>query len=378
MLRQLAREFVDREMIPLEAGRVDRSILPVAVRADLEAKARDLGLWALDTPEEYGGAGLGVLAKAVVDEQMARSVLLPFRVPGLTGPAIGILAACNAEQRRRYLEPVIRGERQSCFALTEPDAGSDAIGRMRTTAVRQGDDWVINGTKIFITNAELADFVQVMALTDKERRGRGGITCFLVDRGTPGFRIARQLDMMIPERPCELVFENCRVPQSQVLGEVGQGLSLAGEWLTRNRVHHSAKCIGKGQRALELAVEFARQRVTFGRPLADRQAIQWMVADSMLDLEAARLAVYRCAARLDAGADVSQELPMAKVLANEGAYRTADRALQIFGGMGLSNDLPLEQLFRELRSTRITEGTTEIHRWRIARNVLADGRWPEI
>src|SRR5579875_2868429 len=215
MLRQVAREFVDREVIPLETVVTDREHLPADVRADLEGKARELGLWALDTPEEFGGAGLGVLAKAIVDEQLARSVLISFRSENLDGPSVGILAACNAEQRRRYLDPVVRGERHACFALTEPNSGSDAVGQMRTTAVRDGDDWIINGTKLFISRADEADFVQVMALTDREKRGRGGITCFLVDKGTPGFRLARLQNLMIPERPGELVFENCRVPQSQ-------------------------------------------------------------------------------------------------------------------------------------------------------------------
>lgn len=376
MLRGLARRFVDDELVPLEDDYRGCEYLPDAVLNRLRDRAKALGLWAIDVSKEDGGAGLGILANTIVSEELARSVVQGIRSPGPTGGSVGILEACRGAQRERYLVPVVRGEKTCSFALTESESGSDAFGQMRTKAVKDGDEWVITGTKLFISHASHADFVQVMALTDPGPPR--SVTCFLVDRGTDGFHVAQELELMIPDRPAELVFDHCRVPGTQVLGGVGQGMQLANAWLGRNRIYHSAKCIGRALRALEIATEFARTRVSFGKALADRQAIQWMVADSVMEIHAARLVLYRAAARADAGDDVSDETPIAKVLCNESAWRTADRCLQILGSAGLSRESPVEQIFRELRSMRITEGATEIHRWRLARNVLREGRWPDV
>lgn len=376
-LREMIREFVRRELIPLEPQVPEAEDIPLDLRRRLSAKTQEMGLWAPDIPEEEGGAGLGELATVLIAEEMAYSVLLPFRARSLVNDSmLLLLRRCRGEQRARFWEPAMRMEKRFAFALTEPDAGSDAAG-IRTRAVQDGDHWVINGRKIFISNGAVADVLQVMAVTDPSRGARG-ITCFLVERETPGFEVTRQTELMIGERPAELLFSDCRVPAANMLGELGQGFALIQEWLTRNRLRHSAKCIGRAQRALDMATAYARERVTFGKPLAERQAIQWYIADSIMDLHLARLALYQCAARVDAGADTRLEGPMVKITCNEAAWRTIDRCVQIFGGLGLSKELPIERIFRELRTTRITEGPTEIHRMRIARLALQDHLRPTI
>jgi acyl-CoA dehydrogenase len=375
-LRELVHSIVDRELIPLEpAVRAEGGLTPER-RRTLEEQVRNLDLWALDVPVELGGQGLGLTATTTVNEELARCAFPTIRAPLLIGGAAGILTHCRPEQRAEFLDPVVRGERHAAFALTEPDSGSDALGQMRTTAVRDGDEWVLNGSKLYVSNAAMSDVLQVMAVTDRARGGEG-VTCFLVPRDAPGVEVA-YLDLMIPEHPAEVFFSDCRVPDGAVLGEPGQGMALAQAWLRNNRLFHSAKCIGRAQRALEIAVDFARTRVSFGKPIAERQAVQFMVADSAIDLHAARTVLYRCTRRIDAGLPAADEIPMVKVTANEAAWRTVDRAMQILGGLGLSQELPLEQIFREVRSMRITEGTTEIHRWRIARNILKEDRWPPI
>jgi acyl-CoA dehydrogenase len=375
-LRELVHTIVDRELIPLEPAVRAEGGLTAERRKGLEEIFRKLDQWALDVPDELGGQGLGLTATVTVNEELARCAFPTIRGPLLTGGTAGILVHCSAEQRAQYLEPVVRGDLHAAFALTEPESGSDAVGQMRTTAVRDGDEWVLNGSKLYVSNASVSGLLQVMAVTDRAKGARG-ITCFLVPREHPGVEVAYS-DLMIPEKPGEVFLSDCRVPDSAVLGEPGEGMVLAQAWLRNNRLFHSAKCIGRAQRALELAVEFARTRVSFGKPVADRQAIQFMVADSAIDLHAARTMLYRCTQRIDAGLPAADEIPMVKVTANEAAWRTVDRCMQIFGGLGLSQELPLEQFFRELRSMRITEGTTEIHRWRIARNILKEDRWPPI
>lgn len=376
MMQRMVREFVDEELIPLEREVPEGDTLPPELRERLVGRTKELGLWAMDAPEELGGQGLGELAMVLVMEELARTVLFPLRYPSLAGGSPGILVHCKGEQRAKYLEPVIRGEKRSSFALTEPDAGSDA-GSIKTRAVRDGDDYVINGRKIFISNVTHNDFIQLMAVTDPDKK-TGGVTCFLIDRDTPGFEIVREVELMIPDRPGELLFDNCRVSKDQILGEEGQGFAIAMEWLTHNRLRHAIRCVGRAQRALEMAIEYAQERVTFGRPLSYRQGIQWMIAESATELHAARLAIYHAAWRLDQGESVSAEGPMVKILGNEAAWKTVDRCLQIFGGMGLAKELPIERMFREIRSMRITEGPVEIHKNRIARHCIRENVWPVI
>jgi acyl-CoA dehydrogenase len=257
-----------------------------------------------------------------------------------------------------------------CFAQTEPDAGSDPAA-MRTRAVQDGDHFIINGTKRFITAAGRADYAQVMAVTDPEKRARGGITCFAVDLKSPGVVLERQWPTMMGEAPWQFVFDNVRVPARNVIGEVGSGFSLAQKWIQEGRIKgHGARPLGIAERALEMMTGYAKNRVTFGRPLADRQAIQFMIADSAMELHQTRLMVYECAWRHDRGEDVRTLSYMVKVMSTEMASRVVDRAIQVHGGVGLTKDLPLEWWYRQIRSTRITEGSNEVLRLSLAQNLI--------
>jgi acyl-CoA dehydrogenase len=289
----------------------------------------------------------------------------------LFGPEVRpVLFHCNEEQKERFLKPVLRGEIRFCFAQTEPDAGSDPAA-MRTRGVQDGDSFILNGTKRFITGAGRADYAQVMAVTDPEKRARGGITCFAVDMKSPGVLLERQWPTMMGEAPWQIVFENVRVPAANVIGSVGGGFSLAQKWIQEGRIRgHGARPVGIAQRALDMMIDYSQHRVTFGRPLADRQAIQFMIADSAMELHAARLMVYECAWRHDRGDDVRNISYMVKIMSTEMAGRVVDRAIQVHGGVGLTKDLPLEWWYRQIRSTRITEGANEVLRWRLAQNLI--------
>lgn len=372
LLKETVRRFVDEELIPLEAEfRPEADPMPEKLLRPLQEKAKSIGLWLLDVPQEYGGAGLDLLTRCVIQEEMGRTVVIPYRHNEVFGPEVRPpLFHCNEVQKEKYLFPVLKGEKRMCFALTEPDAGSDPAS-MQTRAVRHGDDFVINGTKRFISRASYADFAQVMALTDPKKRARGGITSFLVDMDTPGVTLSRQQPTMMGDAPWEIVFENVRVPEANVLGDVGEGFSLAQRYLNQGRVrYHGAQSVGMAQRALEMMMDYAQDRVTFGKPLAERQVIQFMIADSVMEMHAARLMVQECAWRHDQGENVRETSYMVKITCAEMASRVVDRAIQVFGGMGLTKELPLEWMYRQLRSIRITEGATEVLRWTLARNLL--------
>jgi acyl-CoA dehydrogenase len=331
-----------------------------------------MGLWQFDVPERFGGSGLGLLARCLIQEEIGRTRALPFRHNELFGP-IGspVLYHCQGEQIERFLMPVLRGEQKVCFAQTEPEAGSDPAA-MRTTAVRDGDWYVINGTKRFITNAHLADFAQVIALTDPEKRAHGGITAIIVPMKTAGVTLVRADHTLMGDEPWEIHFKDVRVPIANRIGEEGQGFAIAQEWLTVNRIKiHGAYPVGIARRALEMATAYAKVRKTFGQLLGERQVIQFMIADSAMEIEAARLLVLSTAWQFDEGRDVRDRSYMVKVVCTEMASRVIDRAIQIHGGVGLTTDLPLEYWYRQLRSIRITEGATEVLRWRLARSLLA-------
>ncbi len=369
-LRGVMRGFVTRELVPLEplVQREWEWEIPADVQHRLDVTARQLGLASLSVPPELGGAGLGFLGLVVVKEELGRTIV-PWIIPG--EPSVS-LYACTEEQRERYLQPIIRGEKVMAFAQTEPEAGSDPAG-MKTVAVRDGDEWVINGQKRFITAAHRADFLQVVAVTDKEKRQHGGITCFLVDTDTPGFEVVRRDRIMGREAPCELRFDDCRVPANSVLGEVGGGFALAQKWLAaHDRLDQGPYAVGRAERALELATEYAKNRVTFGEPLANRQAIQTMLADSYLEIHQCRLMVYHAASKADRHEDIRVAASMIRLFATEMQSRVVDRAIQIHGGVGLSEDLPLAALYQYIRSLRITGGASEIQRYIIARHVLRD------
>jgi alkylation response protein AidB-like acyl-CoA dehydrogenase len=366
--RDWVRTFVQREILPLEpaALRRERNHQPGLTRDEyrgLVDKARQSGFFGVQTPTEYGGMGLSAVMAALIEAELGRS-FLPFRFGGY---ADNILFHANDEQKQQYLLPTIEGDRISCFAITEPGAGSDATA-IRTTARKDGSDWIINGEKTFITGGNEADFTMVFAITDQALGVNGGVTCFLADREM-GWK-SEYIDTMGEWGPAALVFDEVRVPERNVLGEVGQGFALAMQWIGRGRYLLPARALGACERLVELAMEHARNRVTFGEPIANRQAIQWMIADSAVEIEALRWLVLSAAWQVDSGLDSRQAQSMAKLFGGVKANEIVDRMLQIHGGMGYTRELPLERWYRELRLLRIYEGTDEIQRRTIARNLL--------
>jgi acyl-CoA dehydrogenase len=367
-VRDWVRTFVRKEVMPLEPEvlRRERAGQPGLSRdelRELQLKAKEAGFWGVQTPVDYGGMGLSAVMTALLQAELGRT-FVPF---DFGGNADNILYFGNDEQKQRYLLPTIAGERKSCFAITEPGAGSDAKA-IRTTAVQDGDEWVINGEKTFITGGNEADFTMVFAVTDKEKGADGGVTCFLADRDM-GWK-SEPIATMGQWGPAALVFENVRVPKENILGEVGQGFALAMKWIGRGRYLLPARAIGSCERLVEMAIEQAKTRVTFGEPIANRQAIQWMIADSAVEIEALRWLVLHAAWQVDKGLDSRQAQSMAKLYGGVKANEIVDRVLQIHGGMGYTRELPVERWYRELRLLRIYEGTDEIQRRTIARNLI--------
>jgi acyl-CoA dehydrogenase len=370
LLKDNIHRFVDRELIPLEREVVNDVKLQKELPKRLRGKVEELGVWGYDVPEEFGGLGLGMMAKVIVWSEIGRTTALPARNLSIFGPPVSpILYKLEGAAREKYLLPVIRGEKRACFAQTEADAGSDPAA-MRTNAVRDGDHYVINGVKRFITGADEADFVQVFAVTDPEKRARGGISGFLVDMNTPGVRIAASYDLMVDDKPCEIVFENVRVPAANVIGKEGEGFRLAQNWINAGRIRHGARSLGVIERCFELASAYAKQRKTFGAPLAQRQAVQWMILDMYTDAHKLRLMLHHAAWKFDRGEDCREEAFMVKIFGDERSFWAADRCMQIHGGMGLSKELPIERFFRDQRSMMITEGAVEVLRMALARMIL--------
>jgi len=362
------REFVTRDLLPLEAeaqrAELDGRTFPgqTDIRR-LQQKAKTAGLWGLLTPEEYGGANLGMLMTALISMETSKA-LIPFSYGGY---ADNILYVGNAEQKQRYLVPTIEGDRTSCFALTEPDTGSDATN-IQMPAVRDGSDWVLNGRKVFITNGLEADFAIVFAVTDKNKGHQEGVTAFLVDR-TLGWS-SQPIQTMGAWRPAEITFDQVRVPQDNVLGEVGKGFQLAMKWIGQGRIIIPARAVGQAQRLLEMALDYSRQRIAFGRPIAEYQAIQWMLADSAVEIEEVKWLVLHAAWKTDQGGDARHEASIAKLAGAGMIWRVVDRVMQIHGGMGYTKEMPIERVLRDVRVYRIYEGTDEIQRRSIARNLL--------
>jgi acyl-CoA dehydrogenase len=370
LLKDTLRKFVDNELIPIEMQSIENMELKPEIRERLEKKTKEMGLWMFDVPEEHGGAGLGSLAQVLVWEQMCRTIALPSRGRGIFGPEIRpILYALNDEQKRRFLAPILKGEKELCFMQTEPDAGSDP-GSMKTRAVRHGDYYIVNGTKRFITGADKADFGQLMAVTDPAKGSHGGISCFMVDMKSPGLKVTAKYKTMMGEEPCEIVCEDMKVPAENLVGKEGEGFRLAQKWLGIGRLKHGARALGVAERCIEMGSRYAKQRVTFGKPLSERQGITFKLADSYVELHAARLMVYQAAWKNDQHEDIRTEAYMAKMFADEMSFRVVDRVLQIHGGIGLTLDLPLAKWFVDQRSRMITEGASEVMRMVIAREVL--------
>jgi acyl-CoA dehydrogenase len=370
MLKETVRKFVDRELIPIERTCRTNNKLKAEVQAHLQVRAKELGLAGYDVPREYGGLGMGLVAKVAVWSELSRSIALPSRGVEVFGPSVSpILYHLDAAQKQKYLLPTIRGELKWCLAQTEPDAGGDP-GGMRTTAVRQGDHYVINGTKRFITGADEANYAQLIAATDRAKGSHGGISAFIVDMTAPGVKLVRAQELVVDDRPWEISFDDVRVPVADRIGDEGGGFAHAQHWLNVGRIRHGARSMGVIERCLELGTRYAKQRVTFGAPLADRQAVQWMLADSFMELHQLRLMVYEAAWKYDQGRDIRTEAYMAKIFGDTQSFRAADRCLEIHGGIGLATDLPIEKFWRDQRSMMITEGPIEILKMTLARHVL--------
>jgi (R)-benzylsuccinyl-CoA dehydrogenase len=380
MFRDLIRRFVETELMPLERsvqrreaerGLGDDPLIPSDDHSRLLEKARTLDLWGIDVPEEFGGQGFGMTAKLIAIEELHRTIV-PFRLPP-ESPNLEMLSqTCNREQREQYLLPYARGEKRASLALTEPGAGSDAAGiGLTATPIDQG--WVINGTKTWITGADSADFFIVIGVTDREKRARGGMTAFLVDKDTPGLRVGNHIPTMGEPTPYEVIFDECVVADSQRLGGIGEAFKPMSNRLGVRRIEFGARCVGMAERLVEMMVQQALSRSTFGAPLADRQAIQWMIADSLIEIHATRLMVEDAAKKLDGGVvDVRREASTTKVFATEMISKVADRAMQMHGAMGLSKELPIEYIYRNSRFLRIIEGPSEIHRVQLARMRLRE------
>ncbi len=373
LLTETVRRFVTQEVQPLEAEVEALGEVPADRLRALKARAQALGLFAMNMPEEVGGGGLSVLEMCLVEEELGKtSDALIRRVFGQVYP---MLLACRGDQRERYLLPTVRGEKIVAMAITEPGAGSDAAA-ISTTARPEGGGWVIDGSKHYISDGDVADYTIVMAVTDREKRARGGITLFLVDRETPGFTVARRQPMMGHRGygHAELAFEGCRIPEDAVLGEVGGGFKLIMGSVSGIRLGHiGARCVGMATRVLEMMRAHATERRQFGQPIGEFQMVQQMIADSAAEIFAARMMVLNTAWEIDRGNDARDKVSMVKFYASEMLGRVADRGIQLFGGAGYSKELPLERIARDARVTRIYDGTSEIHRMLVARGVMKNG-----
>ena len=378
MLKTLVERFVHDELLPLETAVMAREAagadpaLPAAGRARLDARSKELGLWSLDAPEEDGGAGMPHVALVGVNEALGSTVSTYVLPPD--SPNLRMLAATVDErQRAAYLAPYARGETISAIGISEPGAGADPAG-MITKAVRDGDakdaDWVINGRKIWITRAAEADFTILMALTDPAKKARGGMSAFLIDKDTPGFNVLRRIPMIGGEYTYEVLLEDCRIPAWKLLGAEGGGFGPMQLRLGTRRMEMAAWCIGAAQRAIDMMTEYAPQRSTFGQRLSERQSVQWWVADGATRIHACRLMAYDCAWKLDQGRDVRSEISMLKVFATEMAQGVIDNAMQCFGAMGMTREMPLHILAGRVRNMRIYDGPSEVHRMVIARNMM--------
>ena len=375
LLVETARKFVYDELIPLEPEIDKTGKLDSAKAKTIFEKSRALGLYAANVPEKHGGAGLSTVDTCLVEEQFGHA--MDILVRRAFGNVYEVLLLATPEQAKTYLEPAARGERTFSVCFTEPGAGSDAAG-IKTRAERKGDGWVLNGQKTFISDGLFSDFFVVSAVTDPSAGARG-ITLFLVDKGTPGFTVGRDMPMMglSGTSHVELFFDNVQLPGGRVLGKEGSGLKHALETLGRIRLAHiGARAVGRATRILTMATDYARERKQFGKTIGEFQMVQQMLADSAIEINGARMLVLQTAFAIDRGEDARERISMVKIYAPEMLGRVADRAVQIFGGMGYCKDLPIERFYRDARISRIYDGTSEIHRTVIARSMLKQGAGP--
>jgi len=369
MIQDTVRRFVDNELIPLEQEFPDRANsadLPDDIQGPLIKKVEQLGLAAMDAPEEIGGAGLGLLDSCIVTEQVHRSTVGRGVFAMRFAPVLHELG--TDEQKQKYLLPMVAGELQGASAFSEPQAAGDLAG-IKTTIEKHNDGWVINGNKCWISYAKRADFILVLTrLKGTERHD--GLTWVIVEKGTPFCTIGREQKMLHGQSTYEVFFENCVVSETQLLGGPGQGWGAGTSFLYTGRLGIAARSLGIADRCLDLAIDYAKQRHTFGKPLSSRQAVQWMIADSATELHATRLMVYDAAWRAQQGENVVQQTAMVKSYATEMVSRVVDRAVQIHGAAGLSNETILERCYRDVRPMRIYEGSSEAMRSVVARNLL--------
>ncbi|MBE9376613.1 acyl-CoA dehydrogenase family protein [Saccharopolyspora sp. HNM0983] len=371
MMVDTVRKFVATELEPHEdeVERLDH--VPEHLAEQIRSRALQAGLYAANMPADIGGAGLDATSMTLVERELGRA---GYALQMLVARPSNILQACEGQQRERYLLPTVRGERHDCLAMTEPGAGSD-VRSMTTRAVRDGDDYVINGTKHFISHADVADFVVLFATTgteDTPRGPRNRITAFLVDLDADGLTVRRGSDCVSHRgyHQCELSFTDCRVPAAQRLGEEGRGFELMGEWLGASRLSVAATSVGRARRVLEMTTRWAAERTQFGQTIGRFQGVSFPLADMATELDAAELLTLRAAANLDHGHMSDQDAAMAKLYASEALGRITDRALQVFGGAGLMSELPIERFWRDARVERIWDGTSEIQRHIISRAML--------
>jgi acyl-CoA dehydrogenase len=370
MLRNTVRQFMDAHVHPAEEKLDhDTAGLPGEQLVELQAKARGLGLWALQTPAEYGGAGLSVLGQVVVGEEAAKCQMGAFfpALGAFGGNPPDIMFKASPEQFDKYARPIVEGTMSKAYtAITEASGGSDPARAIKLKAVRDGDAYVFNGSKMWISHAPGADWGVVYARTGA---GRQGISAFIVEKDTPGVTFSR-IPVMASFAPYELHFDDARIPASQLIGTEGEGFSLASDFLVHARIVYAAGPIGIAQSALDKTCQWARDRDVFGGKLADKQGIQWMLVDSEVELRAARLLMYQAAWNADLGHNVRVDASVAKMYGTEAACRIIDRCIQIHGALGMSAELPLERWFRDLRVKRLGEGATEVQREVIARSLL--------
>lgn len=373
MLIDMVRRFVRTEIIPLEAKLdPDASELAPEDHARLVQKTKAMGLYGIDIPVEFGGPDIDIVTRTLLAIEMSqhRAGLYVPCYGTFGGAGLAQIFEANDDQKERYLYPTLRGEKKPFFGLTEPSGGSDPARAIKTRAERRDQGWVINGSKIFISGADRAQYGIVFARTDASK-GRGGITCFIVDADTPGFHVRRVVHTLRSSSyATELEFKDCWVSDAQVLGQVNGGFAVANDRLTRQRIPYAAACIGVAIAAHEMAVEWSKMRETFGSRLSDRQAIQWMLVDNEIDIRTARYFTLEAAERARRGIPFRTEAALCKLIASESGGRVVDRAMQIHGGMGMTKDLPLERWYREMRIRRIGEGPSEVQRMLVAREIL--------
>ena len=371
MIVSTVRSFVEKEIYPHEDLVERTGEVPPDLAQEIKQKVIDLGFYACNFPEEVGGAGLSHLDFTLVERELGRGSMA---LTHFFGRPQNILMACTPEQRERYLLPAVRGERMDALAMTEPGAGSDVRG-MQCSATRDGGDWVVNGTKHFISGADHADFFIVFIATGVDETPKGPkkrITCFLVDRGHPGFEVREGYSSVSHKgyKNCILYFDNCRLPDAQVLGQVDGGFDVMNTWLYATRLTVAAFCVGRARRVFDYALNYAAERRQFGQQISKFQGVSFQIADMITEIDAADWLTLAAAWRLDQGLEANREIASAKLYASEMLARVTDTTLQVFGGMGLMADFPIERFWRDARVERIWDGTSEIQRHIISRDLF--------